>query len=82
VPAHTEGREGNLSVETQIRSLMMSGPLNGLRMRQLLATPCVTSSLTLVALGGSDPNTNRVSEDPVSPAPTGGGICHGVHDIL
>jgi hypothetical protein len=26
-------------------------------MRQLLATPCVTSSIALVALGGSDPSS-------------------------
>jgi hypothetical protein len=55
VLAHMEGLEGNLPVGTQIRTLMMSGPLDGLRMRQLLATPFVSSSLTLVALGGSDP---------------------------
>jgi hypothetical protein len=29
VLAHTEGREGNLLVETQIRSLRMLGPLDG-----------------------------------------------------
>jgi hypothetical protein len=27
--AHMKGHESNLPVETQIRSLMMSGPLNG-----------------------------------------------------
>jgi hypothetical protein len=29
MPAHTKGREGNLSVGTQIRNLRMSGPLDG-----------------------------------------------------
>jgi hypothetical protein len=29
VPAHTEGHEGNLPVRTPIRSLRMSGPLDG-----------------------------------------------------
>jgi hypothetical protein len=29
VPAHTDGCEGNLLVETQIRSLRIPGPLNG-----------------------------------------------------
>jgi hypothetical protein len=53
--AHMEGREGNLSVRTQIWSLRMSGPLDGHWMCQLLATLCVASSLALVALGSSDP---------------------------
>jgi hypothetical protein len=29
VPAHTKGREGNLPVETQIRRLSISSPLDG-----------------------------------------------------
>jgi hypothetical protein len=29
MPAHTKGREGNLSVMAQILSLRMPGPLNG-----------------------------------------------------
>jgi hypothetical protein len=41
MPAHTKGHEGNLPVRTQIQSLRMLGPLDGLWMCQLLATPCV-----------------------------------------
>jgi hypothetical protein len=29
IPAHTKGHEGNLSVETQIQSLRIPGPLDG-----------------------------------------------------
>jgi hypothetical protein len=29
MPAHTKGHEGNLPVETHIRSLRMAGPLGG-----------------------------------------------------
>jgi hypothetical protein len=54
MPAHMEGYEGNLSTGTQIQSLRILGPLGGARMCQLLAIPCVASSLALVARGDSD----------------------------
>jgi hypothetical protein len=55
VPAHIKGREGNHLVGTQIRSLRVRVPFMGLRMGQLLSTPCVTSSLVVVVLGISGP---------------------------
>jgi hypothetical protein len=54
VPAHTEGHEGNLLVRTRIRSLRMLAPLDGALDAPAAGTLCVTSSLVLVALGGSD----------------------------
>jgi hypothetical protein len=54
MPAHTEGREGNLLVGTQIQCLRMSGPLEGALGVPVLATHCVTLSLALFALGGVD----------------------------
>jgi hypothetical protein len=57
MPAHTKGCEGNLLLKTQIRSLRMSGPLDGAPDALTTGSPCVTSSLALVALGGSDPSS-------------------------
>jgi hypothetical protein len=54
MPAHTKESEGNHPVETQIRSLRISCPLDEALVHQLLATHCVISSLTLVSLGGSE----------------------------
>jgi hypothetical protein len=48
MPAHTEGSEGNLLVGNKIRSLKMSGPLDGSLDAPLLGTLCVTLSLALV----------------------------------
>jgi hypothetical protein len=57
VPAHPQGREGNLLVGTQIRSLKVPSALDGAPDVPAASPPppCVASSIALVALGGSDP---------------------------
>jgi hypothetical protein len=53
--AHRKGREGNLSVETQIRSFRVPGPLDGAPNALVAGHPLCHFSLALVALGGSNP---------------------------
>jgi hypothetical protein len=52
MPAHMEGHEGNLPIETQIQSFRVS--LMGHWVCQLLVILCIALSLALVSLGGSD----------------------------
>jgi hypothetical protein len=64
MPAHTEGHEGNLLVGTKIRSLWMSGLLDGAPGAPTASHLFVAPSLTLVALGGSDLTRRVLPSNP------------------
>jgi hypothetical protein len=51
---HTKGHVGNFLTQTQIRSLRMLGPLDGVRVCQQLTTLCVTLSLARFAWGDAN----------------------------